>query len=203
MIDPKDYQISPSTQDLLLLRADAEAFGFAYVERAISDGLITVLAAEAKAQSIVARYAAGEEPNPYRSRLANLGDQGQTFLADPSIAQLFQAVFQQPFVMSHEASCYTYYGPGDFLGRHRDRPIECAATLIVYLDAASDSPHSPQTGLMLRIFDEEGTMKRPRMTIPTRPGALVLGYGSRFWHERPVLRAGERVVALTACFCAA
>jgi len=56
-------------------------------------------------------------------------------------------------------------------------------------------------GLSLRIFnDGETCAAEPCAVIATRVGTVVVGRGSSFWHERPVLQPGERVVALTACF---
>jgi hypothetical protein len=39
-----------------------------------------------------------------------------------------------------------------------------------------------------------------RLEIPTITGGLVLGRGSKYWHERPKLQAGEQVIAITGCF---
>src|SRR5262245_34392956 len=42
--------------------------------------------------------------------------------------------------------------------------------------------------------------RSPRAIIPTHAGGIVVGFGSRFWHERPMLDEGERVAALTGCY---
>ena len=57
------------------------------------------------------------------------------------------------------------------------------------------------TGLELRIYGEEMTQNcQPHLTIPTRTGGIVIGHGSKFWHERPMLQKGEQVAALTGCY---
>jgi hypothetical protein len=185
------------------LRAGARELGFVHIEDALTNELMDGLRAEASAQKAVARPARGTLANPYSSHIAELGDFAGSFLADSSVIRLLQAVFEQPLALSKLASCYTYYEPDSFLSRHRDRPAECAVTLIVYLDAESPDPQSLQTGLALRIFGQgDAGTSEPSAVIPTRTGTLVVGRGSSFWHERPRLQPGERVVALTACFSA-
>lgn len=203
MKDTRAYEIRVTAETLSSLRAGAREFGFVPLENALSDELMAGLRAEASAQRAVARPAVGTDANPYKSHIAELGDVARSFLTGSSVARLLQAAFEQSFALSKHASCYTYYEPGNFLSRHRDRPVECAATLIVYLDAASPDPQSAQTGLSLRVFGEDGAgATEPRAVIPTRIGTLVVGRGSSFWHERPMLQPGEHVVALTACFSA-
>ena len=41
---------------------------------------------------------------------------------------------------------------------------------------------------------------KARLTIPTHTGGIVVGRGSKFWHERPMLEKGEQVAALTGCY---
>jgi hypothetical protein len=201
MRDAQVYKIRRTTETVVSLRADARECGFAYLENALDDELLATLRAEASAQSVGAFSAIKGDSSPYKAHLADLGDEARSFLRSPPIVQLLQAVLEEPYALSEHASCYTYYESGDFLGLHRDRPVECAATVIVYLDVASPDPQSAQTGLSLRIFGEHGAQTTgPRAVIPTRSGTLVVGRGSRSWHERPPLQAGERVVALTACF---
>ncbi|MGA7181152.1 MAG: hypothetical protein WBX11_16420 [Thiobacillaceae bacterium] len=204
MSEAGEYEIRCTTETLLSLRASVSEYGFAYLEDALGDELKAALRAEAVAGSDSARSAIESDTIPYKARIAELGDDALSFLTSPSIVQLFQAMFEEPLVLSKDASCYTFYGPGDFLSLHRDRPVECVATLIAYLVAASPDPQSPQTGLSLRVFGEQSEKAaEPRLVIPTRIGTLVVGRGSRFWHERPPLQPGEHVIALTACFAAA
>jgi hypothetical protein len=197
--DTRDNNFRFTAKSSLLFHSSAKEFGFAHLEDALSAELMASLRAEALAQSTVALLAEGTNANPYRSSIAGIGDFAKSFLTGSAVARLLQATFEHPFVLSEHASCYTYYGPGNFLSRHRDRPDACAVTLILYLDAVSPHPQSTQTGLELRVFAEESAIE-PSVVIPTRIGTLVMGRGSRFWHERPLLQTGERVVALTACF---
>ena len=194
-----DLRITAGTMSSL--RAKALEFGFVPLENALGDELMAELRAEALAQRANAQPAEGTDANPYRSHIADVGDCARAFLMDQAVGNLLQAAFDETLELSAHANCYTYYEAGSFLSRHRDRPVECVATLIVYLDAASPDPLSPQTGLSLRVFndDETGGVK-PRTVIPTTVGTVVIGRGSSFWHERPKLQPGERVVALTACF---
>ncbi|MHB1075334.1 hypothetical protein [Thiobacillus sp.] len=222
------YEIRFMTETQLSLRASVSEYGFAYLEDALGDELKAALRAEAAVKSGNARSAiessaivggSGLAPGhsrgnarsaiessaiPYKARIADLGDDALSFLRSPSIVQLLNALFEEPLTLSEGASHYTFYGPGDFLSLHRDRPVECAATLILYLDATSPDSHSPLTGLSLRVFGEHGEKAaEPRLIIPTRIGTMVVGSGSRTWHERPPLQPDERVIALTACFAAA
>lgn len=200
----QSYEIRFTTETQLSLRASVGEYGFAYLENALGDELKAALRAEAAAQSGNAHSAIESRAIPYKARIADLGDDALSFLRSPSIMQLLNALFEEPLTLSEDASCYTFYGPGDFLSLHRDRPIECAATLIMYLDAASPDPQSPWTGLSLRVFGKHGEKAaEPRLIIPTRIGTMVVGSGSRYWHERPPLQPDERVIALTACFAAA
>jgi hypothetical protein len=199
----QSYEIRFTTETQLSLRASVSEYGFAYLEDALGDEL-TALRAEAALKRDNARSAIESSAIPYKARIADLGDDALSFLRSPSIAQLLNALFDEPLTLSEDASCYTFYGPGDFLSLHRDRPVECTATLILYLDAASPDPHSPLTGLSLRVFGEHGEKAaEPRLIIPTGIGTMVVGSGSRTWHERPPLQPDERVIALTACFAAA
>jgi hypothetical protein len=200
----RDYDIRVTTETMSSFRAYASEFGFAHLEDALSNDVMAGLRAEALAQSTVALPAVGTDANAYRSKIAEIGDFARSFLTSSAVEHLLQATFEQPFVLSEHASCYTYYGPGNFLSRHRDRSDACAVTLIVYLDAVSPDPQSAQTGLALRVFGDEGESRiDPSAVIPTRIGTLVAGRGSKFWHERPQLQPGEQVVALTTCFRAA
>ncbi len=194
-----DLRITAETMSSL--RTKALEFGFVPLENALGDDLMVELRAEALEQRANARPAEGTDANPYRSYIADVGNCAREFLTNQSVGELLQSAFDEPLELSAHANCYTYYEAGSFLSRHRDRPVECVATLIVYLDAASPDPLSPKTGLSLRVFnDDESGGPNPRAVIATTVGTVVIGRGSSFWHERPELQRGERVVALTACF---
>src|SRR6185295_10895773 len=104
------------------------------------------------------------------------------------------SVFDERLMLAEGVSCLTFYGEGDHLGPHVDEPAsECAVTILVYLDASgAASPPAPGTGLVLRVYTEQKPEgEAARLTIPTRTGAIVVGRGSRVWHERPRLLPGE------------
>jgi hypothetical protein len=131
-----------------------------------------------------------------------LGPRAQHFLSDTETINLLSDVFGQQFELSSDRSCVTLYRAGDYLGPHVDEPAsECAVTLIVYLDVIGVGAESGATGLELRIYGPERPLSlEATLTIPTECGAVVIGAGSKFWHERPVLEKGEQIDALTACY---
>ena len=115
---------------------------------------------------------------------------------------LLYQVFGEHAVLSEGVSCLTYYGEGDHLGPHLDMPAEeCSVTIIIYLEATSPAPDAPDTGLILRVYGEDmAAGDEARLTIPTHAGSIVVGRGSKVWHERPKLKTGEWVAAVTGCF---
>jgi hypothetical protein len=139
----------------------------------------------------------------YRARLTSLGPAAQRLLQGQEARDLLREVFGQDMTLSEGVSCLTFYGEGDHLGAHLDEPAaECSVTILVYLAAnGATSPPSPDTGLVLRVYgDRKPDGEAARFCIPTRAGAIVVGRGSKVWHERPRLLPGEQVVALTGCF---
>ena len=204
-----DYQfdIHCPAESIPALRSEVETFGFAFLENALGDDLFRALHAEAMAQRIGADDVSDDGVGataPYKARRAHLGTVARSFLASDAIRTLLGALLSEDFALTDDASCYTYYDALDFMAAHRDRPDDCVATVIVYLSAASPDPRSPHTGLSLRLLGE-GTKKtsKPTAVIPTRSRSIVVGRGSRTWHDRPPLQDGESVVALTACFTSA
>lgn len=160
------------------------------------------LQSEARELLRAALFAERSAELSYRAKIASLGPSAVRFLGHGETIELLRAAFGESFVLSEGCSCTTFYQEGDHLGPHRDRPEqECLVTIIVYLDASSPAPESPKTGLVLRVYGQEMTEgSEPRLRIPTSAGAVVIGRGSRFWHERPRLQTGESVVALTGCY---
>lgn len=125
-------------------------------------------------------------------------------LTGPAFAGLLHAVLDRRFVLSRNSSCYTYYEPGDYLSPHRDNADDCEATVLVYLDAVSPDPDAVDSGLYLRIHDDDaGRPGAVCCSIRTRNNRVVVGRGSQVWHARPTLRDGERLSLLSACFSAA
>lgn len=195
------FRICSRPEEIALLRTTVQEYGFASLENAICDDLLAVLRTEAVTQHCVALSTNEDGEVPYKARLAGLGNVAKAFLTSSVTADLLHSVFGERFVLTEGASCYTYYETGDFLSVHRDRMEECAATIILYLDAISPDPQSSETGLTLRVYGVNMQEKATLHTvIPTRIGSLVVGRGAQTWHERPRLQEGEFVAALTACY---
>lgn len=193
------------------LRRSVQTFGFADFADAIAPATFDALRAEARASLPGAleaeRSADGTEqpegaPLSYRAGITSLGPVAHGFLTDAAILQLLRDYFGGDYDLSEGISCLTFYDSGGHLGAHLDRPAEnCAVTIIIYLEAVSPDPAAPDTGLVLAIYGKDpDSVGVPRIRIPTRAGSIVLGRGSQVWHERPALRPGESVVAITGCF---
>ena len=76
-----------------------------------------------------------------------------------------------------------------------------ARSVILYVDVRTPARKAADTGLQLRILENDDGGPGPiRAALPTELGGILVGLGSEHWHERPRLRAGERLTALTACF---
>lgn len=193
------------------LQRSVQTFGFADFDAAIAPATFDALRAEARASLPGAleaeRSADGAErpegaPRSYRAGITGLGPAALGFLTDAAVLQLLRDYFGGDYALSEGISCLTFYASGGHLGAHLDRPAEdCAVTIIIYLDAVSPDAAAPDTGLVLMIYGEdEASVGEARLRIPTRAGSIVLGRGSQVWHERPPLRPGESVVAITGCF---
>jgi len=192
-----------SPADLRRLRADVQTYGFGCLPDALSPLLLDALQREAESRLGLALFAEQATELHYRARLTSLGTVAAQLLGSPAARELLQAVFDDSLTLSEGVSCLTFYGEGDHLGAHLDQPAaECAVTILVYLAASgSTMPSLPDTGLVLRVYSEQPPHgEPPRLIIPTRAGSIVVGRGSRVWHERPRLLPGEHVVALTGCF---
>ena len=191
-----------SHDDVQALRRRVRSSGFGLLSDAIAPTVLRGLRDEAEERRSDAKFAEQTAGVRFRSSIAALGPKASGFLRDRQLAGLLSAVFGAAFVLTEDRSCLTFYDEGDHLGAHRDEPAtECVVTIIVYLTVSGPSPRPPRSGLELRVYGREMTESCPtRVTIPTRPGALVIGLGSEFWHERPMLEQGEQVSALTACY---
>ena len=193
------HNLLSNTKKYLSIRV--QEFGFVCLENALDDEIMASLLAESNMKQSSARKAKENDPISYQASLADIGDTALSLLRSPFIYQILQMISDESLALTAEASCYTYYGPGDFLSAHRDRFPECAVTVIVYIYAASPNSDSPNTGLSFRVYNEKSADKSNlRAIISTRVGSLVVGRGSYVWHERPPLQEGEYVTALTACF---
>jgi hypothetical protein len=195
-------QLICTPNDFQELRKSVAEYGFGCLFGSIAPGALQGLQAEA-----LERYAASctaEQSNAfnYRANVISLGPTATKFLCESLLIDFLSQVFGEKFVLADQKSCFTFYRAGDHLGAHRDEPeAECSITVIVYLAARGPLPRSSCTGLELRVYGEDmANAATPRLTIPTQTGAVVVGRGSKVWHERPKLNAGESVDALTACY---
>jgi hypothetical protein len=188
--------------DICRLQDSVAAFGFGYLPGSIASDVLQNLQAEARERFASSSTAEQSDGLNYRANVISLGPMASKFLAELQLIDLLTVVFGETFACADQNSCFTFYKAGDHLGPHRDEPeAECPVTVIVYLAAHSPMPRSLRTGLVLRVYGEETTsIGTPRLTIPTRVGTIVVGRGSKVWHERPQLDIGESVDALTACY---
>lgn len=181
-----------------------DEFGFVAIRNAKTESIGTKLKREALTLRSAIKRAEREDADlTYRAGIASLGSEAQAFLEGPQLAATLYTLTCKRFHLTRDMSCLTEYVAGDQLGAHLDQPAErCALTAILYLSCASPDADAADTGLQLRIYgpDKADIMQPPRVVIGTTPGCLVLGFGARIWHERPKLKAQERVMALTACF---
>lgn len=195
------YHISCNDNIVEKLRKKVKSNGFANLPDAISDDLAVELRREAAIQRANSLAVSSTADICYKAHLADLGDAARSFLNSSSLSNFLSQVFRESLEMTPSASCYTYYEPGDFLNAHRDDASACTATVITYLDVTGPVPGSDDTGLILRIYNETGPDVDPiKTSLPTRALSMIVGYGSRYWHERPELKIGESLTALTACF---
>ena len=179
-----------------------QAVGFTCLQEWIPAARVAELCAEALRLRDGAQTVSRDNGEGYRARLAGLGAAGRAFLSGDDMTALMGALFDVPLAPDMRASCYTYYGPGDFLGAHVDHPEQCLVTAIAYLHVIRPKRAGTRTGLELHILEGDPAIERraPRAVLPTSAGALVLGLGSVHWHARPPLQDGEHLAAMTACY---
>ena len=193
------------------LERSVAAFGFAPFIDALTPAALSTLRAEARAAhnaSVLAERAPDGEARPegaarsYRANLTCVGPVARDFLTGQPVLALLRDYFGGEHALSEDFSCLTFYDASGHLGAHLDQPADdCAVTIIICLDAESPDPAAPDTGLVLAVYGEEAaSVGVPRLRIPTRAGTVVLGRGSRVWHERPRLKEGESVIAITGCY---
>lgn len=184
------------------IRRQVRIFGFVELPSPVPSGLLASMQQEADQCETRALRAEQTVGLAYRARIASLPPTACRFLSSAPLIGLLSSVFDSCFEMTPERSCLTLYREGDKLGSHLDRPAEdCRVTIILCLRADSPSAGSPQTGLRLQVYGMDSKPSDvPQQTVKTRVGAIVVGYGSRFWHERPMLQHGERVTSVTGCY---
>lgn len=183
------------------IKSDISKTGFACLEKPFDNLLLQSLRDEALSQRAKGRRVYDDGLISYRGYLADLGSEAITVLTGHFIAEFLRLVFNRSFALARSSSCYTYYESGDFLSAHKDGADDCLVTMLVYLDVVSPDPDAVDTGLCLRIYnDDAGKPADILHSIKTMSGSLVVGQGSRVWHGRPTLLDGERIALLTACF---
>lgn len=188
--------------DLDSLRAAVRDYGFGSVDDALSAAMLTIMQAEVETlrkEALEARQTVGLK---YSANIVPLGTICREFLKSVEVSTLLRNVFGEAYALSEGISCVNFYDEGDHLGPHVDKPeLDCAATLLVYITAFSPAPHAMDTGLVLKVYDSEPSeITRPRLTLPTWTGGIVIGRGAEIWHERPILKAQESITVLTSCF---
>ena len=184
------------------LAADLERIGFVGAPApSLAPALHAELLEEARRQRAAAWENAATASFDQQLMRADLGPLGAAFLT--TIGEPFlSALMGEALEVSAESTCYTYYDEAESrLGIHFDREDSCACTLILYLEAVHPPGVAPSRGLTLEVFaPDRQPGDAPIHVIPTETNALAIGRGSKVPHGRPNLAAGERVVALTACF---
>jgi len=187
------------------LRESIQAFGFGVLDRCLTPEILEELQREAAERSKIAQFAQQDQGLRYRASMTSLGGVARDLLSSEPLIALLEAVFGDEFELTEDRSCMTFYGPGDTLGPHLDKPAEeCVVTIIVYVTVEGPAFTGP-TGCELRVYGRElppssNGVLMPRLIIPSVEGSIVLGHGSQYWHERPGLQPDEYVVALTGCY---
>lgn len=182
-------------------RSNLETVGFTCIDAEFGDRLLSELRSEARILEQNAVQVRGTPQCRYQARLAGLGDVGRGFLAGERLSNLLNDLFRMPLSPERDASCYTYYRPGDALGAHLDHPQQCIVTVILYLDVIHPDVRPAESGLELHILGSaDPDEDKPLAVLPTKAGSLIIGQGAKTWHRRPTLQNGEHITALTACY---
>ena len=189
---------------ILELRRDIAEFGFCSLQGFVSPDAVSYMREEADTVFSSSKFVSQCAPEQlgYKARIGSFGKEIAAFYEGSLALGLVERLFDGRFELSRDLSCITYYKSGDFLGPHLDTPAElCTVTILLYLDVKRPHVVEETTGLEIRIYGEEMCAgMAPILTIPSNVGTVVLGRGSRFWHERPPLKSGESVTALTGCY---
>ncbi|KJS38584.1 MAG: hypothetical protein VR74_05290 [Hyphomonas sp. BRH_c22] len=189
---------SLSEKEIDAIRNSVARDGFGYLGGSIPSGILDPLRRECIQAKASAKKAEGTGDLAYRSSLASLGDFGQKILKEHASSDVLELIFGRTFKYCEDASCYTYYDEGDFLGPHLDGADNCEVTLLLYLDASEPGPDHETSGLYLTLYDADGNSEAS--AIETAAEGMMIGYGSKVMHGRKKLAAGEHIWMLTACF---
>jgi tetratricopeptide (TPR) repeat protein len=200
--------VTPGVAEQQRLAAELAADGFAvYGPPAVPPELFEALCRDARTQRPRGWGQPQRQTVEHQAWRAEPGDAGRAFLNGPEILALLQALVGEPVLPSPAGTCYTYYeGPGGHMATHLDRAIDCSFTLILYLEAEWPAGAQPGPGLELELWPP-GPLPEPDCApsrrVASRPNLLLIGKGAQVPHRRPPLAAGERLVALTACYAPA
>jgi len=189
--------------DIETARTNIKTVGFTCIERMFNSQLLSKLRSEAflKKKDAVPVCGTSQCQYQYQAHLTGLGKAGISFLTGNRILKILDILLGMPLALEKDASCYTYYQPGDFLGPHLDHAEQCIVTVILYLDVVHSDVTSDKTGLVLHVIGgSPSDVNNPRVVLPTKAGSLIIGLGAANWHERPTLQNGEFLTAITACY---
>ena len=139
---------SLSEKEIDAIRNSVARDGFVYLGGSIPSGILDPLRRECIQAKASAKKAEGTGDLAYRSSLASLGDFGQKILKEHASSDVLELIFGRTFKYCEDASCYTYYDEGDFLGPHLDGADNCEVTLLLYLDASEPGPDHETSGLL-------------------------------------------------------
>jgi hypothetical protein len=200
--DQTMHQVAYTATDVERLKSSIDEFGFGCVPHAILPEALDGLRAEAKERFALALLAEQKAELSYKANVVSLGERAKELVTSSKTYDLLHTLFGEKFELVNDSSCLTYYGEGHHLGPHLDKPAtSCLVTMIAYLQAWGPEPRPSETGLVLRVYgQDQASLSAACMSIPTYAGSLVLGRGSKFWHERPMLLQGEYVTAITGCY---
>lgn len=194
------------TQDeLTRARQALTEVGFCEIENAFRTRALDHLQSEAIDQydnSYHASYkAARADELQYEADIADFGVEASAYHLDAGLHALLRELTGRQFTLRPEKSCFTYYTEGCFLGVHRD-DIDGPSPISVISYFWSSGPVEA-VGLKLDLHaDGNRPTPSPISSIPTRVASILVGFGTRVWHGRPMLGPNEKVIASTGSFFA-
>lgn len=204
MDDQYRHSIVGTREELPVILQEFNRIGFVAIDNDLTKRLAVALFNETSLQvGSIKRAARDDKELKYSAGIAELGLNAKRWLESSELLGTLSFLTGHRHSLTKDMSCITVYQCGDQLGPHKDQPPEkCDVTCILYLDCESPNPESPLSGLRLNVFGRSraSISYAPLATIFTKTGRLVIGRGSKVWHERPLLKTGESVVAVTACF---
>jgi hypothetical protein len=201
------FPFEPYLLDAEVSRAAAARFAetgvVVFGPPAIDPAVFEPLAAESAEQRRVANWLLHNEIDDRSSGQdtvrAHLGPLGRELMAAGATRALLQRITGMPVIPGWSATCLTYYDePGQFLGAHRDKDVECHIAILVYLMARWPQGEVPGPGVQLHVL--EPSDRNVILRVTACPNRIVVLHGSRLTHYRPPLAPGEAVGLLAGCF---